>query len=130
MKQEHLLMYSVLFLVMFYFVNQFLQERVLIEGNNDNEDDAKCEFPTCAYPTHEDFRTECDEQVNDRVQNQKWKDSGDAQRCLTSFLTVHNIIPAVYNLNDIETLTINLTLTKKMVNDIYTCIAEIEDPDP
>ena len=43
MKQEYLLMYSVLFLVMFYFVNQFLQERVLIEGNNDNEDDAKCE---------------------------------------------------------------------------------------
>ena len=125
MKQEHLLMYSVLFLVMFYFVNQFLQERVLIEGNNGNEDDAKCECPTCAYCTQEDFRTECDEQVNDRVQNQKWKDSRDAQRCLTNFLSSHHI--DVYDQN---TPTPPLTLTPEMVNWILNCIAEIEDPDP
>lgn len=123
MKQEHLLMYSVLFLVMFYFVNQFLQERVLIEGNNDNEDDAKCECPTCAYSTHEDFRTECDKLVNDRVQNQKWKDSLKAQHCLTKLL--NPILTAVNN-----GYKATLTLNNEMVINTYRCIAEIEDPDP
>lgn len=123
MKQEHLFMYSVLFLVMFYFVNQFLQERVLIEGNNDNEDDAKCEFPTCAYPTHEDFRTECDKLVNDSVKNQKWTDSLYAQRCLNKFLRNHNI--DVYDQN---TPTPPLTLTQDMVNWILNCIADAIEP--